>query len=954
MPQVADTLEYRPTAWLEKLSPDFDAKGVDGLIPVVSYDRLGMPPEQVAIMEKAAHYGAQFVFFEAPRNKRAPSPQAFIYVSDGKTNDEFAELHRRLWNWGGVPLIYRTEPGLVRLFRCAHKAEFFSGNKLKYNPFQTFHVAATIAEEANKAWWDASRLRNGTLWDDPVICEHFLDSTKSAHRKLVKAVAGLNKKLTTSALLNEGLRRRLLILSLLIAYLEDRGVLKPEYFGERLAGATRFFELLRNGPALLTLFDDLKTWFNGDVFNLSDSEKDVIRSSQDLNAFAGLIEGYEETTGQLNFWKLYSFRDLPVELISEIYQLFVEDARTAVYTPPALVRLILEEVLDAQRMDRLFDRKEVVLDPACGSGVFLVEAYKRLVLHWRSKNEWQPPSTAKLKDIASFVHGVDIEPSAIELTNFSLCLAMCDALQPRDIQESVKLFPELKGNTLHESCFFKATAEKKIPSNVGVVVGNPPFVSELKTAGATQAAVEFSETYGSLPDSQLAYLFLSDAMDLIAKGGMLGMIQQSGFLYNEGSSAFRKRFFETWNVREILDFVSVRGMFDRDTKVVVVVAEASPPNPSARTLHAVFRRNGKADAEQSFEIDYYDLHWISRPYDAGDWVLWRSNLLGGGRVRNFANRLRSFPTLEHFARSRRWAFGEGFIAGSRGLSRPANHIVGKALLPTGALSKYGIDRTAITTVAHTTIQNPKTERHFTPPVLLIKEHEDFYRALWEDSYLTYKDKIVGFAAPAFQVELLRKIDRWLAEEGTALRAYSACTSLSLYTKRATALSSADIYALPYPEDENLDLSPSERIIAEDIVSYQRDLVRVGDKSPALTESGQESLPVFNEIFAAPINAIYADNPLTALPYQSWPGVICQPYVFGNGEIDWTDANSLRGKLDALLKEQRSERLSVTRIARIYAGDFIFLLKPDRLRFWLRSVALQDSDDVLADLRAQGF
>ena len=59
-------------------------------------------------------------------------------------------------------------------------------------------------------------------------------------------------------------------------------------------------------------------------------------------------------------------------------------------------------------------------------------------------------------------------------------------------------------------------------------------------------------------------------------------------------------------------------------------------------------------------------------------------------------------------------------------------------------------------------------------------------------------------------------------------------------------------------------------------------------------------------------------------------------------------------LDKLLHEQRGTTLYVTRIARIYDGNFVFLLKPDRLRYWLRSVALRDADETLSDLRAQGF
>ena len=81
---------------------------------------------------------------------------------------------------------------------------------------------------------------------------------------------------------------------------------------------------------------------------------------------------------------------------------------------------------------------------------------------------------------------------------------------------------------------------------------------------------------------------------------------------------------------------------------------------------------------------------------------------------------------------------------------------------------------------------------------------------------------------------------------------------------------------------------------------------------------------------------------------------CQAFAFGKGKVDWSGADELRGKLDALLHEQQGTTLHVTRIARIYDGSFIFLLKPDRLRYWLRSVALRDADETLSDLRAQGF
>jgi hypothetical protein len=176
---------------------------------------------------------------------------------------------------------------------------------------------------------------------------------ESAHRKLVEAVRALAEELNERNLLEPGLRRRLLILSLLIAYLEERSVLLEEDFARALPSATRFFQILANGPALIALLEGLEERFNGYVFRLNPEERTALENSTELASYARPVEGYEDASGQLALWHLYSFRDLPVELISNIYQVFVKDASTSIYTPPALVRLVLEETLSWDRLNQL-------------------------------------------------------------------------------------------------------------------------------------------------------------------------------------------------------------------------------------------------------------------------------------------------------------------------------------------------------------------------------------------------------------------------------------------------------------------------------------------------------------------------------------------------------------------------------------------------------------------------
>lgn len=949
--------------WLADLDKTGHAT-VDGLVPVQGYQPSGRPPEEVVMMKKAEVYGAHSVFFEAGRNGRAPVAQAFVFVSAGPPNDEkFAELHQRLWSWGGVPLLYRKTAGLVQLFRCAHKPDFVSRTgEIICKPIRTLRTAGKISSDP---WWDSARLRNGTLWDDTKASKILLSAKRSAYKGLIGAVKNLSDALNSEEILPKRLRRKLLILSLLIAYLEERDVFKDGYFGRFVPGATKFFEILSNGEALVALLAALEKRFNGNVFGLEDADRARLLASNQLGRFARLVEGHEEQSGQLTLWQLYSFKDLPVELISHIYQLFVKDSNTSVYTPPFLVRLMLEEALSWERLDRLHERNEIILDPSCGSGVFLVEAYKRLVLHWRSRNNWEKPDEAVLKNLLKKVHGIDLEEGAVELAAFSLCLALCDALEPETIRSSVRLFPPLAGNlpghmpwkTLHSSCFFEAKEQSLIKERIGVLVGNPPFASTLNTAGAKRSYQRYETAHGSLPDQQLAYLFIHEAMEMLAEGGVLSMLQQYNFLYNQQSLCFRRSFMTRWDVRELLDFISVRGLFQKggsDTKVIVVVAHATPPPPDRSILHATFRRSGRVDAEQGFDIDYYDLHWVPRELALRNDGIWRADLLGGGRVLAFVDRLKKFRTLGQYAAHQGWDFGEGFIEGKRNVSRPAAHIVGKALLPSKALTLHGIADEAITKAQDKPIEGPRSEKRFSPPMLLVREHMDIPHAIWSKHYLTYKNKIVGFAAPRADEAQLSDAEKWLTTEASSLRAFAAGVSLRLFTQKATTLSGADILALPYPENHTLDLSMNERILVDDLVDYQRDLIRLGEDSAAMKKSGRGALADFAAVFTSQINAVYKEKPLRALESQTWAGVICQPFAFGEGNVNWSGADELKPKLDALLYEQQGTTLRVTRVARIYEGSFIFLLKPEPLRYWLRSAALRDADETMADLRAQGF
>ena len=230
--------------------------------------------------------------------------------------------------------------------------------------------------------------------------------------------------------------------------------------------------------------------FNGDLFPGGDdqtdeecedawrAEKEAVRPEH-LQLLADLVSGTIDTTDrQLRLWPQYSFDTIPLEFISSVYEEFLtedRDANKAYYTPPHLVDYVLDAVLP-------WDGAEWnlrILDPACGSGIFLVKAFQRLIHRWRRVHEREPLVSDLKPLLADNVYGVDINPNAVRVACFSLYLAMADAIDPKHYVTRERVFPRLRGKRLIARDFFDETTEGfRTVEDAGafdLVIGNAPW-----------------------------------------------------------------------------------------------------------------------------------------------------------------------------------------------------------------------------------------------------------------------------------------------------------------------------------------------------------------------------------------------------------------------------------------------------------------------------------------------
>jgi len=945
-----------------------DGKLAEGLVPVHKRRNTKIT---LRIDEKAAVTNAElfnridFVYFRRFSDGRSSQVAAYVVDNSDEELDEsiLAELHLQVWLQGKAPLLYVAWPSRVDVLTCAREPDFWNEQiqSCRYNPAKILNILKTAGEISSELQrFSAWRLADGTFWEDPhnaKLAKH----DKAAHQSLIQAVVEADRELQGEE--NPTLRR-LLLLMVLVKYLEDRGVFPNDgWFGRFHKGTRRFFDVLKGGEPeeVYQLLDFLERKFNGDVFVLPGIGHKKL-TKENLKTFAGLVEA-RTLERQRYLWDQFSFRHLPVEIISHLYQRFVKGGHGTVYTPPFLADLLLDHAMPYKNLTG----DERILDPACGSGVFLVGAFRRLVNVWRSRNHWKRPKVKDLKKILrQSIYGIDLDSNAIDLAAFSLSLAVCDALKPEIIWKELEL-DQLRESNLFEADFFRVLLDAKLgrptilKKPFEIIIGNPPFESELTEAGyqVDQAAKLKHNSRGSLPDKQVAYLFLEQVLTVLCpKRGLLCLIQPSQLLYTRSPRDFYVNLCRKYRIDLVLDFTSVRNLYEADAKTVAVLIQADDPSEDHWIDHWTFRRTVSVKERICFELDHYDRHKISQKNAETDPYIWRANLLGGGRLLGISQRLRSFRTLleylEKNKQEKKWDYGEGFIAAKTGKREPAPFLTDRPFLPTDAFTSSGIDETQIRTVKETLFRSAYTEERYSAPLILIKENESLPLAFRNKGFLAYRNEIVGIHAPSSDKSELRQLYTLFCDRHNVLRFIVMLHGSRSFVSKSTAILKEDIDQLPFPEQPySLDFCFWEKAIQSDVLEYMADYVRLGQNSDLLLKkAGRNDLKSYSRMFCQMLGSIY--NNLLASDPIFLNGLTCQPFYFGDRpDLPWLNRDS-EDELYKLIYYKNHELLRTVRIFRLYDENVILIVKPDRLRYWIRSTAVRDADETLIDLRNQGY
>ena len=410
----------------------------------------------------------------------------FKYV-DTPEDVPAAEWQQEIWNQGFAPLLWLVSPERIELhngFGAPRGPDQAHANRL-----DTFRL---LDDELARLDALAGRLamETGRFWS----LEPRVSRKTSVDGRLLRDLRLLEGRLV-DADLDRAAAQALIGRCIFAKYLIDRKIVTGPRLRD-LCGHGDLPDALGDRAAAGRLFAWLGETFNGDMFPLS---PEPVPAAGHLDQVARFLTGEDLETGQRYFFP-YRFDVIPVELVSAIYEQFVHSSAAEVsganpargkgvyYTPLAAVSLVLDEVFDG------LTGAESVLDLTCGSGVFLVEALRRLV---RLKTGGGAPSREVIREtLYQQVYGVDVSEAAVRIAAFSLYLAALELDLHPEPPEALR-FERLQGRTLlvGDARTIERTSAGRTVLTDGagtrkfdVIVGNPPWSYRGKAGTAARRA----------------------------------------------------------------------------------------------------------------------------------------------------------------------------------------------------------------------------------------------------------------------------------------------------------------------------------------------------------------------------------------------------------------------------------------------------------------------------------
>jgi len=765
------------------------------------------------------------LFFENPKNKK--------------------KLHKHIWNFNETPIVIILESGSIEIFNGFRVNElgndkgflFKIGNQEKINDFTYFKLVTGKTWEIyqNELTYENRvdyRLLTNIKDARQLILNEFQETESEEIKKLYSKI--------TNALLGK---------VIFVRYLIDREVILNFNDQPKIWTNDDFCKLLKNPKKTQDFFNylaDKRTGFNGDLFPIEKKEYGII-PNEAYSILINLLQSQDMGTGHLSLFDLYDFSVIPIEFISNVYESFLgiekkenkkedkekekKDDDGVHYTPLFLVDYILSETVE-KRLAETNDTNCKVLDPACGSGVFLVETLRKLLERYKEKNNkiYKNNKEQFKKDINNVVkeniYGIDKDASAVQVAVFSIYLTLLDYLKPPEIKTFK--FPELLNTNFFCDDFFDENAEfneKLKGKEFSYIIGNPPWMcgrNEENTPlyltyikSRKKKEIENRESKKpviKIGNQEIAQAFLLRTSDFSAVNTKCSLIVTSKVLYNLKSEDFRKYFLHNYLIERVFELAPVRReVFNKSNDKAIAPAcvlffnYTDTQNTDNNLIeHITLKPSRFFSMFKIFTINYHDIKTVQQNrLKKYDW-LWKVLVYGSYLDFNFINRLKNdYPTIQKYIdKNGNFTIGQGIMAGG-GDIYDAAELIGKTYINTRTdIKNFWIDPNAKKWEKPVVGRIRNIELYKAPILLIKKGFQNNFSMVSAISYYdaVFTDSLTALKTTKKNIPLLRNIAGLINSTVTAYFNLMTFSSSGIEREQSFSEEKLDV---PFCEDDNI-------------------------------------------------------------------------------------------------------------------------------------------------------
>jgi hypothetical protein len=607
-------------------------------------------------------------------------------------------IYKQVWSFDYAPVIFIIKNDEVKIFNA------LDFNK-KFNRLEEIN----ITEDERNLIFSFWNLQSGFTWKT-WYQERYIGNGKNlthrrANQKLFENIKQVREALTnskTNNYISDDQANTLILRLIFIRYLIDRGVKIDENF---INGKTTiekrlsFSRLIENPKELNNLFDRLNDRFNGVLFK----NVDVTLSICQAKSLANIFKGEQPEPGTLfygfeYYFDIFDFSIIPVEVISGIYESLIDKETrvldSAVYTPSFLVEYILNDTVENHLSNNeTCDCK--ILDPAVGSGIFLVQSLRKMIDKRKNENVklTHKQFSECIREIAKKnLYGLDTNLQALKVTCFSIYIALLDYQEPKDIDKYE--FPNLINENLFEANFFDEESlfnEVLSKEDFDFILGNPPWKSDKEDFHIRWLKKHNKITGGF----EIAQSFLLRSKDFMRLRTRSALIVTSTVFYNVAKTthAFKNEFLTTFCIEKYFDLSPVRRLVfeEKDSPASIVYYRLSQNEDYLTNIikHHSVKFNLFLKYYKMLVIEKFDQKEVlQRHFIENDWMF-KVALYGNTLDFHFIKELKTkADTLYNYLDTNKLPKGAGILEGDSDKYKPYPSIIGKRVIENRSITEY--------------------------------------------------------------------------------------------------------------------------------------------------------------------------------------------------------------------------------------------------------------------------